>query len=89
MEFIDGYIWANVYLSNNIVKIDPSTGKVLLVIDFSHLVKLAFTKSAKTKFGELDYSECLNGIAYNHKKKLFILTGKNWPSVYIVDILKK
>ena len=84
LEFIDGYIWANVYLTNRIVKIDVTTGKVVRSYDLSTLEADA-NDQMRQKFGRnLYYGECLNGIAYDPSEKVWFVTGKNWPRVYVL-----
>ena len=78
LEFIKGYIWANVYLTTWIVKIDPSNGKVVRKFNLEYLLN----DSKKLKY--LSYGDCLNGIAYDVSKKVWYLTGKYWPRVYEV-----
>lgn len=80
LEYINGYIYANIWLSSYIVKIDTSSGKIVGKIDFSDVVRNA-------RFLKLNAQE-LNGIAYNpHTKKVFI-TGKLWPEMYEIDFEK-
>ncbi|WP_343613208.1 glutaminyl-peptide cyclotransferase [Flavobacterium sp.] len=78
LEYIDGYIYANVYGSNKIVKIDAENGDVVKTIDLSSLYS-----DSKNKFqGSLE----MNGIAYNKEKKTFLITGKMWPCVYEIKL---
>ena len=74
LEYINGYIYANVYMSNYILKIDPSSGKVLARADLSSL-----QQEAKLKYPDIDY---LNGIAYDSTSKKIYVTGKLWPNIY-------
>jgi glutamine cyclotransferase len=77
LEYADGFIWANIWHDNQIVKINPATGDVVGVIDFSEQAK-----SLKLKDGE----SVLNGIAYDADKKAFWITGKQWPKMFLVKI---
>lgn len=77
LEFIKGFIYANIYLTNFIVKIDPSTSKVVGRID---LASLSF--EAKNKYPAADV---LNGIAYDAATDKVYVTGKLWPNIYQVD----
>jgi glutamine cyclotransferase len=80
LEYIDGKIWANVYTSDEIAIIDPSSGHVEGVIDCRGLLP----KELHTY-----ETDVLNGIAYNpHTKKIY-LTGKNWPELYEVRLIEK
>ncbi len=78
LEYVEGYIYANVYTTNKIVKIDLNSGIVVGIIDLSSL-----NYEAKSKFsGSLE----MNGIAYNDKEKTFLITGKMWPCVYEIKL---
>jgi len=74
LEFIDGFIYANQYQTNYILKIDASNGKVLGKFDLSSL-----EAEAKRKYPE---AEVLNGIAYHPETKSLYVTGKLWPTIY-------
>lgn len=86
LEFIDGYIWANIYLTTYIVKIDPKTAEIVKQIDFSELVYYADDIRHELKMNRLEHHECLNGIAYDKEKRLFTITGKNWPMIFVVEM---
>lgn len=80
LEWVDGEIWANVYLTDNIVRIDPASGKVVGVID------LAGLQSPE----DVSYNtDVLNGIAYDKATGRLWLTGKNWNKIYQVEIVEK
>lgn len=74
LEYIDGYIYANQYLSNYILKIDPNTGKVAAKADLSDI-----DKKIKASYPKADV---LNGIAYDAATGKTYITGKNWPQLY-------
>jgi glutamine cyclotransferase len=78
LEYIDGFIYANVFLTDTILRIDPATGKVLTIIDAAALRP----ESTKT-----DINNVLNGIAWDSSTKTLYLTGKNWPVLYKVKIV--
>lgn len=73
LEWVDGRIYANVWQSNEIVVIDPSSGKVLEHIDATDIVIA----------GRGD-GEFLNGIAFKEEANEIYLTGKNWPNMFSV-----
>jgi glutamine cyclotransferase len=77
LEYVNGFIYANVWQTNNIIKIDPSNGKVVGVLDCSKLVP-------KEYIGSQD--KVLNGIAYNSEKNTFYVTGKRWPIIYEIEL---
>ena len=82
LEYVDGFIYANVWMTNYIVKIDPSTGKVVAKADFSYVLN----KYAPGAISDEDQNtnSVLNGIAYDSIGKRFFITGKNWPKLFEV-----
>ena len=80
LEWIEGKIWANVYLTNTIVIIDPKTGFVEEKLDLSNLVPDKFANP---------HDNVLNGIAYDNKTKKIYVTGKRWPILYEIEIIKQ
>jgi glutaminyl-peptide cyclotransferase len=74
LEYIDGFIYANQWMTSYILKIDPASGKVVGRLDLSSLVA-----ETGNKYAGRDY---LNGIAYNPASKTVYVTGKRWPSMY-------
>jgi len=79
LEYIKGYIYANIWVTNNIVKIDPANGKVVGKLDLS---PLAFKASLTRNGGDV-----LNGIAYDSTTDMVYVTGKLWPHVHQIKIL--
>jgi len=84
LEWIDGFIWANVWLTNRIIKIDPESG---------HVVGELFMNSLASEDGSLkspdavpDRTDVLNGIAYDSTSKTIMITGKRWPKLYQLRI---
>lgn len=73
LEFVGGELWANVYQTNKIVRIDPTTGRVLQAIDFSKIVPESLRES---------WEYVLNGIAFDGAKNRLFLTGKCWPTLF-------
>lgn len=80
LEMIDGFLFANKYQTDQIVKIDPENGKVMGYLDLTRILK----DSDKT--GEEDV---LNGMAWNAEEKLLYVTGKNWPKMFAIRLTKK
>lgn len=78
LEFMEGFVLANQWETNRIVKIDPSTGKVVGVLDLTPLAREARMANPK--------ADVLNGIAYHPSTKLLIVTGKFWPSCYVLQL---
>jgi glutamine cyclotransferase len=79
LEYIEGIIYANVWQSPKIIKIDPRSGQVTARIDFSDIVPKEYR-------GHTDY--VLNGIAYDPVEKRLFVTGKMWPHVFEVEIIQ-
>lgn len=79
LEWIDGRIWANVYTTDMIVIINPKNGVVEASVDCSGLLPDEL-RTADT--------DVLNGIAYDRKSGDIYLTGKNWPRLYKVRLVK-
>lgn len=77
LEYIDGLIYANVWTSNEIAVIDPSTGKVIALIDATNLVNEGKGNG-----------EVLNGIAYHSGSHKLYMTGKFWPTLFEVKVKK-
>lgn len=77
LEYAEGFIWANIWHDNRILKINPTSGEVVGVIDFSEIIK-----NLKLR----DTESVLNGIAYDADKKAFWITGKQWPKMFLVKI---
>lgn len=81
LEFIDGKIYANVYLTNKIVVINSQTGMVERSLDLSALVPQNYFKDPV----EIE-NNVLNGIAWDKKGKRLFVTGKKWPMLYELKI---
>jgi glutaminyl-peptide cyclotransferase len=71
LECVGGKVWSNVWKTDEIVRIDPATGKVVNTYD------LAALKPS----GDVDV---LNGIAHVPGTNEFLVTGKNWPTIFRV-----
>lgn len=85
LEFVDGSILANVYLSREIVQIDLKSDKILRTFDFSFLLQSANDMALQMTNKSIRYDECLNGIAFNRETKKLFITGKNWPVMYDIE----
>ena len=77
LEYIKGFIYANVWTTNYIAKIDTSNGKVVGKLDLSSL-----NNEAKNKNPNADV---LNGIAYDSISNKIYVTGKLWSNIYQID----
>jgi glutaminyl-peptide cyclotransferase len=74
LECVDGQVYANVWQTDTIVRIDPATGKVTAAIDASGLLSATEARGV----------DVLNGIAYDPSTKTFLITGKYWPTLFQV-----
>lgn len=80
LEWVKGKIYANVWLTHDIVQIDPATGHVVGVINLTGL-------GPKPGEDTVDPSnDVLNGIAYDAKHDRLFVTGKRWPLVYEITL---
>lgn len=78
LEYIDGLVYANIWQTDRIAKIDPSTGEVTAWIDMTGL----FPAENRT-----DPQAVLNGIAYDTETDRLYVTGKLWPSLFWVEMI--
>lgn len=79
LEWVKGEIYANVWLTSKIARIDPKTGHVVGWIDLSGLVP------ARSQLPD-PANDVANGIAYDAAGDRLFVTGKEWPSVYQVKL---
>jgi len=79
LEFIEGEVWANVWQTDFIVRIDPSTGRVTSFLN----LKGVLAPSDKT-----GREDVLNGIAYDPEHKRIFITGKLWPRIFEIRVTK-
>lgn len=80
LEYIDGSIYANVWMTNTIVKFDAQSGKVTGKLDLSAFAAEAMSLNPKA----LE----MNGIAWEPDKKELYITGKMWPRIYVLKLLQ-
>jgi glutaminyl-peptide cyclotransferase len=77
LEFINGEIWANIWNTDLIARIDPLSGKVLAYIDLKGILN---DPDTDTKV------DVLNGIAYDKTGNRIFVTGKNWPKLFEIKV---
>lgn len=80
LEWVKGEIWANVWESNQIVRIDPKDGAVLGWIDLTGL---------RTSTDTNGQEDVLNGIAYDEKNDRLFVTGKRWSYLYEIKLKQR
>ena len=78
LEYMEGFILANQWETNRILKIDPQSGEVVGILDLTPLAQEAKLDNPR--------ADVLNGIAYHPSTKLLIVTGKFWPSTYVLQL---
>jgi glutamine cyclotransferase len=78
LEYINGEIWANIWQSDMIARIDPATGHVNSYINLSSIFPVARRREAN--------ADVLNGIAWDPQGKRIFVTGKRWPQLYEIAI---
>jgi glutamine cyclotransferase len=80
LEYIDGYIYANQWQRPFIFKIDPATGQVVGKMDLSSIDSRIHA--------QYPFAEAMNGIAYDETTGKMYITGKNWPELIEVKLVK-
>jgi glutaminyl-peptide cyclotransferase len=80
LEWVNGEIYANVWQTNWIVRIDPGSGRVVGLVNLSGLLKPSDIVTGQT--------DVLNGIAYDAKRDRLFVTGKNWPKLFEIRLHK-
>ncbi|MEZ4972210.1 MAG: glutaminyl-peptide cyclotransferase [Cyclobacteriaceae bacterium] len=78
LEFIDGFIFANVWRTSLIAKIDINTGNIVGFLDLNPLVKQAIQLNPN--------ADVLNGIAWHEGTESMLVTGKLWPYIYVLKL---
>ena len=76
LEYIDGFVYANVYGEDFIIKVDPASGHAIGKIDLPGLKEKYFPKEMTER------TDVLNGIAYDSATKKLFITGKRWPKMF-------
>lgn len=77
LETIDGQVWANIWMTDLIVRIDPASGDITSYVDLTGL---------KEEAGADGGDSVLNGIAWDAEKKRLFVTGKYWPKLYEIAL---
>jgi len=79
LEYVKGEILANIWYEDRIARISPETGDIIGWIDLSNL----YPSRQRSK------EDVLNGIAFDEASGRLFVTGKNWPKLYEIELLKK
>ncbi len=78
LECVGPHVYANVWMTDRIVRVDPKTGTVTATIDASNLL------NPSERYG----TDVLNGIAYDATDDTFLITGKLWPRMFRVRFVR-
>lgn len=81
LEYIDGFVFANVWGTTQIIKIDPSNGHVLGKIETADILRNFYTSYPIEPMNNV-----LNGIAYDSTAKKIYVTGKYWPKLFEIKL---
>ena len=81
LEWIDGEIWANVWQTDRIARIDPETGRVKSWVDLTGILGSYRVKDTA--------DEVLNGIAWDKEQKKLYVTGKHWPLLFEIRVVER
>ena len=77
LEWIEGEIWANIWMTDRIARISPNTGEVNAWIDLSSLYPAS---------QRMPPADVMNGIAYDTATRRIYITGKKWPRLYQITV---
>ena len=80
MEYVDGVVFANIYLTEKIARISLASGKVTGWLDLSAI---------RNQLPKPNQAEVLNGIARDPASGNFLVTGKLWPKMFEIRIAGK
>jgi glutamine cyclotransferase len=80
LEYVEGEVWANIWYTDRIARIDPTTGKVVGWIDLRGLLDPRDRQSSEA---------VLNGIAYDAKTGRLFVTGKLWPKLFEIELVPR
>ena len=90
LEYVDGFLLANIWQSDQVAVIDITNGKVLSFIDLSPLNEHITTRKKKKHRGlSYDVPGVLNGIAFDAKSRRLFVTGKHWPWLFEVELVAR
>ena len=80
LECVNGSVWANVWLSDSVVRIDPASGRVTGTLDLDGIIE------PHPRLADAD--AVLNGIAWDAAAGTFLVTGKRWPELIEIRLLE-
>jgi glutamine cyclotransferase len=77
LEMIDGELWANIWQTDHIARIDPMSGKVLGYVELANILP---------REDHSQEADVLNGIAWDAANKRLFVTGKYWPRLFEITV---
>lgn len=80
LEMINGELWANVWQTDHIARIDPHTGKVLAYVELANILP---------REDRAQETDVLNGIAWDAEKNRLFVTGKYWPKLFEITVMRQ
>ena len=80
LELINGELWANIYTTTQIVRIDTATGRVAGIVDLAGILPSVLRTPS---------TDVLNGIAYDPARRRIFVTGKNWGRLFEIEVIEK
>ena len=83
LEWVKGQIYANIWETDRIARIDPATGRVVGWIDLAGLL------SPNERLAGPEGTDVLNGIAYDAKGNRLFVTGKRWPKLFEIRLVRR
>ncbi len=81
LEYVEGEVYANIWQTDRIARIDPKTGRVVGWIDLTGLLSTADRAGGRV--------DVLNGIAYDPARKRLFVTGKLWPKIFEIRVVNR
>ena len=83
LEWVKGEIYANIWETDRIARIDPATGRVVGWIDLAGLL------NPNERIAGPEGTDVLNGIAYDAKGNRLFVTGKRWPKLFEIRLVRR
>jgi glutamine cyclotransferase len=88
LECVGDYIYANIWQTDVIIQIDKTNGNVVSVVDTTDLLNAARDADVAIDEDAMNASSVLNGIVYLPESETFLLTGKQWPFMFEVNLVE-
>jgi glutamine cyclotransferase len=90
LECVDGMVWANAWLTDTVLRIDPANGQVTGTLDLTGLLEqgqgLELPTAEPQASPALPPPDVLNGIAWDAEQGTFLVTGKLWPALFEIRV---